>query len=514
MKGNALIVIIMMLAITVALFIAYSPSINLFGGGEGSIHKTSLHSRVFTMDYALEAAKLYMQTALDYSVYQACFDNLARGGREEIDKENGQSISGSEYAFLPESFSKDEFLRELEASVKTNLNIYRSKGYTFLSEYYVYIPDYTDVRIETIDPSKLSVSASSKNKISTSSQTESGESITLTASPETSTDISIPCLTIFQKGKELNTAIKLDFEQALSDIVGGLDEGACQDKETCIQAIGQALEGNPAVKFGPKKVDDHLISGEFLKISLPSFVFDRLTGKSTFKVEAIQKITISEEEPPPEHFFPVWNGNEIAFEDLELVFINKKAFDVIPGQEPKPSEPEPQPEEPPPEPPTEPPAEPTMPVTEFDSIINQASVIYGVEVALIKAIIKVESDFYPNAVSGKGAQGLMQLMPTTAEGLEECLERECTPDDPPEAIHCKNKEMPRISDNLLDPEKNINGGTCLISFLSDRYDNLDLVIAAYNAGYPTVDDHGVPDFPETQNFVTNVKDYYNEYKSA
>lgn len=127
--------------------------------------------------------------------------------------------------------------------------------------------------------------------------------------------------------------------------------------------------------------------------------------------------------------------------------------------------------------------------TAYDDIIAAASKKYGIPETMIKAVIKQESNYNPNAVSAKGAQGLMQLMPQTAAEL---------------GIDPKN---------AFDPETNIFGGTNYLNQMLTRYDNNWInALAAYNAGPNAVDRYsGVPDFSETQDYVKRVLNLYGTY---
>lgn len=120
--------------------------------------------------------------------------------------------------------------------------------------------------------------------------------------------------------------------------------------------------------------------------------------------------------------------------------------------------------------------------------IQTAADRYQLEEALIRAIIRQESNFRMNAVSSKGARGLMQLMPGTAR-------------------------MYQVSDPF-DPRQNIHAGTRHIRYLLQKFrNNLDLALAAYNAGETAVNQHqGIPPYPETQAYVKAVKRWYREYQ--
>ena len=122
----------------------------------------------------------------------------------------------------------------------------------------------------------------------------------------------------------------------------------------------------------------------------------------------------------------------------------------------------------------------------LDDVVNRASRRYGVEVGLIKAVIKAESNFNPNAVSPVGAQGLMQLMPATARGLG-------------------------VTDSF-DPEQNVMAGTKFLRDLLARYNgNVDKALAAYNWGPGNVDrkPHLLP--RETREYLVKVKEYYTQF---
>lgn len=129
-------------------------------------------------------------------------------------------------------------------------------------------------------------------------------------------------------------------------------------------------------------------------------------------------------------------------------------------------------------------------IKDYEGIIEQASQRFKVEPSLIKAVIKAESDFNRRAVSQKGAQGLMQLMPGTADAMRV--------DDP------------------FNPEENIFGGTRYLSLMLSRFKNdKRLALAAYNAGPEKVEDHrGVPPFAETKSFIDKVLQYYSQYRSG
>lgn len=135
--------------------------------------------------------------------------------------------------------------------------------------------------------------------------------------------------------------------------------------------------------------------------------------------------------------------------------------------------------------------------TQFDGIIEQAANKYGVDPALIKAIIKVESNFNPYAVSPAGAMGLMQLMPATAQSLGVT--------------------------NPFDPAQNIDGGVRYLQSLLNRFNgNLELALAAYNWGPANIESRGITDLndpaqfamlpAETRDYIKKIRQLFSNYK--
>ncbi len=116
----------------------------------------------------------------------------------------------------------------------------------------------------------------------------------------------------------------------------------------------------------------------------------------------------------------------------------------------------------------------------FGEEIREVAARHGVAADLVEAVIRVESAFNPRAVSNKGAQGLMQLMPRTASSL---------------GVR-----------NAFDPRENIDGGVRHLRYLLDRYPgNVPLALAAYNAGEKAVDYYGgIPPYAETQQYVQKI----------
>lgn len=127
---------------------------------------------------------------------------------------------------------------------------------------------------------------------------------------------------------------------------------------------------------------------------------------------------------------------------------------------------------------------------DIDELVAIFSEKYDIDADFIKAIIKQESGFNANATSKKGAMGLMQLMPKTAESLGVI--------------------------DAYNPSQNIEGGVKYLKSLLEKYDdNKEMALAAYNAGPNAVKKYGgIPPYKETQNYINNIMGTYNKVKEA
>lgn len=127
---------------------------------------------------------------------------------------------------------------------------------------------------------------------------------------------------------------------------------------------------------------------------------------------------------------------------------------------------------------------------EFEQLIKTCSDKYGVNTSLIKAVIHAESGYNPNAVSSKGAGGLMQLMPATAKDL-------------------------KVADRF-NPKDNVEGGVKYLRFLLDTFNgDVSLAVAAYNAGLSRVAKYGgIPPYNETRTYVNRVLSYMKSYQES
>jgi len=127
--------------------------------------------------------------------------------------------------------------------------------------------------------------------------------------------------------------------------------------------------------------------------------------------------------------------------------------------------------------------------TRYDEHIHAAAALYQIPEPLVRAVIKVESDYDPRAISYAGARGLMQLMPETAERMQ-------------------------VKD-IHDPRENIFGGVRYLRILANLFNgDLELTVAGYNAGEQAVISHGgIPPYAQTRDYVVKVTRFYRRYRA-
>jgi soluble lytic murein transglycosylase-like protein len=127
--------------------------------------------------------------------------------------------------------------------------------------------------------------------------------------------------------------------------------------------------------------------------------------------------------------------------------------------------------------------------TRYNEWIHQAASLYQIPEELVRAVIKVESDYDPRAVSVAGARGLMQLMPETAERL--------------------------MVKDIDDPRENIFGGVRFLRILANLFNgDLELTVAGYNAGEDAVMRYGgIPPYAQTRDYVVKVTGFYRRYRT-
>jgi len=126
--------------------------------------------------------------------------------------------------------------------------------------------------------------------------------------------------------------------------------------------------------------------------------------------------------------------------------------------------------------------------TRYDPLIRRMARTYRLDPALVKAVIHAESSFDPGAISSRGAQGLMQLMPGTARRY---------------GVH-----------NVFDPEENVRAGTEHLRNLLEQFSDTSLALAAYNAGENAVERYrAIPPFQETRDYVRKVTSLRNRYST-
>lgn len=325
LKGQALIVPAIVLIIVLIGIIGYL-QIPVIKTGE--IEKDiEVRAEMHTMGTALDAGKLYMETALAYSTYQACYDTLRQGGWNTLSGK--KAYQGYSLWEPPDQHPTAlEFKGSFESSIKENLGLYEAKSYTFLSQYYVNLPAYTAVNAETNeDTGKLAVAATAGSNLNIQKTQESGEVIRLEKYGFLQGEYSIDCYGIYAKGLEVSALAKDSVASVFGETSAvlpktlaqgeSLDAKMSQYKSQFSSNARQALNAL-AGTYGDYEVSVDVKSAELICVQgdvTPS------GSPITCRAEAYAKFEITNMKD--EQMFPIYDGYNVIMSPMTLVFVGK-----------------------------------------------------------------------------------------------------------------------------------------------------------------------------------------------
>lgn len=283
---------------------------------------------IFTVHNALRPAKLYCKTALHYSVYQACYDNLKRGGFETIPEENRIEIDGEIYPLWYNgtdiSPSKARFIEELENGIENKLGVYTNgKTYSFLGRYSVELPAYeVSINKDETTENYIALNANSEDNLTIEKTTEDTE-IRLMLNSTISEKVNISCLGLFEKAKGMVGDISNTVHEKLKDKVDELIQlgspSVTCNQESILNSAKDTI--NFSIKSSASGYMIEVINIT-LNLSLKGGE-SRVEGKFPCRFKAlgesavIATVTVQDD---PGKIYPVYNGSGIAFEPLSAVF--------------------------------------------------------------------------------------------------------------------------------------------------------------------------------------------------
>ncbi len=304
-KGQALIVPAIALVLILVGLLAY---INVPLIKSGEIEKdVEVRSEIHTMGNALDAAKLYTETALAYSTYQGCYDNLQKGGWETIYSEIRHAGTGLATWSEGKYPDTDQFIGNLQDSINASLELYRKSSYKFMTDYYVDMPSH-NIIFSDYYGSIMGVSASSDRNFFIEKTQESGEYIRLEKDSSIQAYYDIDCYGIYNKGVEAFSQARGKINQIIQDFLsqGKTDADSASFRSSVQSALGtQKNEG------------DYRITYEVLSATItPGTVGPSGTS---YVGTAYVNFTITNTKQQ----FPVYDGKNVVFSNMELVFVGK-----------------------------------------------------------------------------------------------------------------------------------------------------------------------------------------------
>lgn len=298
-KGFSIIPAVLILLI--AAVAIYSASLT-WKWGEAIEKRSDVVFHSYSMNNALDLARLYMDVSLDYSAYQACYETL-----KELDP----------------SISEDEFKQKLESSIKEKLNVYTRSDYRFLIDYKVNIFEYDSVTIEGLNP--LKVKATGKDMFIRVE--DSIRKIDLTMEKNSSLDKTIPidCYGMYQKGKEVNTEIKNTLESSIKAKIDSWPDTA--DTLPNRDSLKAEIETIPELAF-EKTEGDYSIKSEFTEASVEFEGYEKSGDEpyENIKYRVTVKLKVTVKDNRDEQVFPIYDGEEIVFSPLSAVFLFEESY--------------------------------------------------------------------------------------------------------------------------------------------------------------------------------------------
>ncbi len=458
-----------------------------------------VRSEIHTMGNALDAAKLYMETALAYSTYQACYDNLRNGGMDS----SAKAYKG--YPLWDAPAGKEGFDQALQRSILSNLELYRKSSYKFMSEYFVNIPTY-EVTVLT-EPGRTSVGAWNSSNFWIEKTQESGERIRLEKYGFLQGEYPMVCYGIYAKGLEAYSLAQAAVEKAWTETqakaaLTGATEAEINSQLSAYNQtfITKAKSGLYALSSTGTDYDTgvNVMDANLKWTSSVTVGPDKTEAKVTYTPEVYVKFEITNIKSGQE--FTVYDGSKVIMSPMTLVFVGKfsgprkdtatirydssqkklafladdgtvieevlcqteencqvmlsalKLESGIPVQ-----------------------TEGVMNVGSFEPIIpvpgTEILLVTALECAsgdvpreLVLAMIHVESRWKPNDQSAKGALGLMQIKPSSAASMG----------------------WSASEGSLFDPCINVKYGSVYMKSMLDKFSNERIALAAYNSGETNV----------------------------
>jgi hypothetical protein len=329
--------IFILVAVFVCVFIAISfVRFNTFWA-KGEAERVSVQENIYSMDYALDAAKTYLKTALHYSVYQACYDNLGSGGFSVPNKKH--EYGGKFYSQLAK---ENEFINNLKSQITENFKTYTSDTYSFYEaqvEHDVKLPDYKQITFSEIKTNFITIIADSDERLAVTDKSESmigNEIVKLEKLAYIGEDIFTDCYGIYQKGVATEKVIANSLEQIVAnrlpadETISGVANN-CENLSTNIKGkttTEYAKEISDSIKSDinsmPKTDGEYPVNSELIKSDVTAKLTETLSDSTTKEIHCavdyaadinmLVTITGSKE-------VPIYNGADIVFEKLTLVYV-------------------------------------------------------------------------------------------------------------------------------------------------------------------------------------------------